>query len=48
MGFDEERAAQAIRISIGPQTTKDQVLRFAEVWGRDYGRILSRMSERQG
>lgn len=42
MGFDEDRAAQAIRLSIGPQTTEEQVLRFAEAWGREYRRIRSR------
>lgn len=44
MGFDEERAAQAIRISIGPTTTKEQVLRFAETWAADYRRIRARMA----
>ncbi len=43
MGFGEERAAQAIRISIGPGTSKDQVLRFAEAWGKEYRRIRQRM-----
>jgi cysteine desulfurase len=42
MGFDQERAAQAIRISIGPATTEEEVLRFAEAWGREYRRIRSR------
>ncbi len=42
MGFDEGQAAQAIRISIGPGVTRDQVLRFADAWGRDYARITSR------
>ena len=42
MGFDETAAGQAIRISIGPGVTRDQVLRFADVWGRDYRRILAR------
>ncbi len=42
MGYDEERAAQAIRISIGPSTTEEEVLRFAEAWSRDYRRIRSR------
>ena len=41
MGFDEGLSSQAIRVSLGPQTTEDQVLRFAEVWVRDYRRILS-------
>ena len=45
MGFPETQTAQAIRISIGPGTTKDEVLRFAETWGRDYRRILTRMAE---
>ncbi|MEO8242971.1 MAG: aminotransferase class V-fold PLP-dependent enzyme [bacterium] len=44
IGFDEGRAAQAIRISLGPQTTEDEVLRFAEVWGREYRRILARVA----
>ncbi len=44
MGMDEARAAQAIRISIGPQTRGEDVLRFAESWGRDYRRILARVA----
>ncbi|NEY89033.1 cysteine desulfurase family protein [Tabrizicola oligotrophica] len=42
MGFDETRAGQAIRLSIGPGVTREEVLRFAEAWGRDYARIRSR------
>ncbi len=42
MGYDEGQAAQAIRISIGPSTTEEEVLRFAEAWSRDYRRIRSR------
>lgn len=42
MGHDEGQAAQAIRISIGPSTTEEEVLRFAEAWSRDYRRIRSR------
>ncbi|MGV8986342.1 MAG: cysteine desulfurase family protein [Cypionkella sp.] len=44
MGFDEGQAGQAIRISLGPDNTEDEVLRFAEVWGREYKRILSRVA----
>jgi hypothetical protein len=33
MGFDEAAAGQAIRLSIGPGVTRDEVLRFAEAWG---------------
>lgn len=32
MGFDETAASSAIRVSLGPDTTKDDVLRFAEAW----------------
>ncbi|WP_425039335.1 cysteine desulfurase family protein [Primorskyibacter sp. S187A] len=33
MGFDEDVAGCAIRVSLGPQTSEDDVLRFAERWG---------------
>lgn len=42
MGFADEAAGQAIRISLGPDVTEDNVLRFAEAWARDYKRIRSR------
>ena len=32
MGFDEATASCAIRVSLGLETTEDQVLRFAETW----------------
>ncbi|EAR51657.1 putative aminotransferase [Oceanicola granulosus HTCC2516] len=32
MGYDDEAAASAIRVSLGPETTEDEVLRFAETW----------------
>ncbi len=32
MGYDEGTAASAIRVSLGPRTTKEDVLRFAETW----------------
>ncbi|HBB82578.1 MAG TPA: aminotransferase [Sulfitobacter sp.] len=32
MGFDETQAASAIRVSLGLQTTRDDVLRFATSW----------------
>lgn len=32
MGFDDGLAANAIRISIGPDTTREDVLRFAQGW----------------
>jgi cysteine desulfurase len=42
MGFDAAQAAQAIRVSLGPGVTKDEVLRFAELWCAQYRRALSR------
>ena len=43
MGYDDDLSGQAIRISMGPSTTKDDVLRFAESWSREYKRIRARM-----
>ena len=43
MGYTDAVAAQAIRISLGPDTTLAQVLQFADVWGREYKRITSRV-----
>jgi cysteine desulfurase len=38
MGHDAEAAGCAIRISIGPATTREQVEAFAEAWSRQYRR----------
>ena len=32
MGFDEMTASSAIRVSLGPETAEEDVLRFAETW----------------
>ncbi len=32
MGFDEMTASSAIRVSLGPETTEEDALRFAETW----------------
>lgn len=42
MGFDEALAGQAIRVSIGPGVTREQVLRFADAWTAAYARARSR------
>jgi cysteine desulfurase len=42
MGYDEALAAQAIRVSLGPETTKDAVLRFADAWAAGYRKIRGR------
>ncbi len=39
MGFDEATSMGAIRASLGPGVTKDDVLRFAETWGRARARF---------
>ena len=35
MGYGETEAASALRVSLGPATTEDDVLRFAEAWARE-------------
>lgn len=32
MGFDETAAGSAIRVSLGPETTEDEIMRFADTW----------------
>jgi cysteine desulfurase len=32
MGYDAAEAGCALRVSMGPETTRDEVLRFAETW----------------
>lgn len=42
MGFDEMGASSALRISLGPDVTKDQANRFADVWTKARDRHLAR------
>lgn len=42
MGFDEDAAGSALRVSIGPETTEDQVLRFADAWTKQYHKTRMR------
>ena len=42
MGFDEALAGQAIRVSLGPGVTKDDVLRFADTWTAAYAKARAR------
>ncbi len=42
MGFDDALAAQAIRVSIGPGVTKDDVRRFAKAWTGAYAKARAR------
>lgn len=43
MGFDDTAAASALRVSIGPETTEEQVLRFADAWIAQYRKARARM-----
>ncbi|MDT0682916.1 cysteine desulfurase family protein [Roseicyclus sp. F158] len=36
MGYDEDEAGCAIRVSLGPETTEEDVRRFAEAWTARY------------
>jgi cysteine desulfurase len=42
MGYDDALAGQAIRVSLGPDVTEEQVLRFADTWCAQYRRIRGR------
>jgi cysteine desulfurase len=42
MGYSEMEAACALRISIGPDVTREDVLRFAETWGKARQKALAR------
>jgi cysteine desulfurase len=42
MGFEDALAGQAIRVSLGPAVTMEQVLRFADVWAAQYRKIRGR------
>ncbi len=44
MGFDEEEAASAIRVSLGPEVTEDEVLRCIEAWTTRYRRHRTRVA----
>ena len=43
LGYDDTAAASAIRISLGPQTTEDDVLRFAGSWLAQYRKFEARL-----
>ncbi len=46
MGFGEVEAASALRVSLGPDTSEDEVLRFAEAWGREAKNFRARAVKR--
>jgi len=42
MGYDKDQAASAIRVSIGPGVSRDQVMGFADAWLHEYRRHMAR------
>ncbi len=42
LGHDEVTAASAIRVSLGPTTSRDQVMRFVQVWAKAHKRYGAR------
>jgi cysteine desulfurase len=42
MGFSDALSGQAIRVSLGPGVTKDDVLRFAKAWTAAYAKAQAR------
>ncbi|WP_147125081.1 cysteine desulfurase family protein [Shimia ponticola] len=42
MGYDEALASQAIRVSIGPATTEEDIARFADTWAAKYEKIRAK------
>ena len=42
MGYPANAAASALRVSLGPGATREDVLRFAEAWGRAAARHMER------
>ena len=42
MGYDAVAASSAIRVSLGPTTTEDEVMRFAEAWIKAAKKYLAR------
>lgn len=44
MGLDKAAASSAIRVSLGPQTTEDDVMRFAEIWQAKWNKHRARVA----
>lgn len=42
MGYESDVAQSAIRVSLGVETTEEQVLRFADAWGAAYRKMRAR------
>ncbi|TMV48556.1 aminotransferase, partial [Thioclava sp. BHET1] len=44
MGFGDAEASGAIRVSLGPLTTEEDVLRFADAWTAQYRKFAARVA----
>ncbi len=42
MGFSDEQASCALRVSLGLETTKDEVMRFADTWTKKFENNVKR------
>ncbi|WP_120501460.1 cysteine desulfurase family protein [Roseovarius sp. EL26] len=42
MGYDATQASCAVRVSLGPTTTEEDILRFAESWGKAHAKFRAR------
>ncbi len=42
LGYSDDEARCAVRVSLGIETTKDDVLRFAQTWTTSYARAVAR------
>ena len=42
MGYSEDQSACAVRVSIGASTSEDEILAFADAWGREYAKFRAR------
>ncbi|MAM60551.1 cysteine desulfurase family protein [Maritimibacter sp. UBA3975] len=45
MGYDDEQAASALRVSLGPDTTEGDISAFAEAWLREYEKFRARRGD---
>ena len=48
MGHDEVHAASALRVSLGPATTEDEVLRFIDAWTGEWEKWRARQRGQDG
>lgn len=42
MGYDDATASSAVRVSLGPETTQEHVLRFADAWTKAHKRFQAK------